>query len=245
MRSERVDESTPVIRQWRSRKLSQSRRLRSNSISFLQQLPLRRSLQRHSFLVGRLFMTRSKSNPWLHRFSLLLAMAVLGLLCLGGLVTSHEAGMAVPDWPNTFGYNMFFFPFSKWVGGIFYEHSHRILASAVGFLTIILAVWLGLIFALPTMRQVMRLLLGKIGAWHLPTAIIGTSPMAQEVVPVLGKQLALGLKVQWVVPETAEKHLSTAFAGFKCFRIRIAFPCFKDEDLAVLNIDRADIDLLS
>jgi len=59
-------------------------------------------------------------------------------------VTSHEAGMAVPDWPNTFGYNMFFFPFSKWVGGIFYEHSHRILASAVGFLTIILAVWLGL-----------------------------------------------------------------------------------------------------
>ena len=76
-----------------------------------------------------------------------------------------------------------------------------------------IAVWLGLIFGLPTMRQVMRLVLGKIGVWHLPTAIIGTSPMAQEVVPVLGQQLAVGLKVQWVVPETAEKHLSTAFAG--------------------------------
>ncbi len=76
-----------------------------------------------------------------------------------------------------------------------------------------IAVWSGLIFALPTMRQVMRLFLGKIGVWHLPTAIIGTSPMAQEVVPVLGQQLALGLKVLWVVPETAEKHLSTAFAG--------------------------------
>jgi undecaprenyl-phosphate galactose phosphotransferase len=74
-------------------------------------------------------------------------------------------------------------------------------------------VWLSLIFALPTMRQAMRLLLSKIGVWHLPTAIIGTSPLAQEVVPVLGKQLALGLKVQWVVPETAEKHLSSAFAG--------------------------------
>ena len=75
------------------------------------------------------------------------------------------------------------------------------------------AVWLGLIFGLPTMRQVIRLFLGKIGVWHLPTAIIGTSPMAQEVVPVLGQQLALGLKVRWVVPETPEKHLSTAFAG--------------------------------
>jgi Undecaprenyl-phosphate galactose phosphotransferase WbaP len=76
-----------------------------------------------------------------------------------------------------------------------------------------IAVWLGLIFALPTLRQAMRLFLGKIGVWHLPTAIIGTSPMAQEVVPVLGEQLALGLKVQWVVPETAEKHLPSAFAG--------------------------------
>jgi undecaprenyl-phosphate galactose phosphotransferase len=76
-----------------------------------------------------------------------------------------------------------------------------------------IAVWLGMVFALPTARQAMRLLLGRIGVWHLPTAIIGTSPMAQEVVPVLGEQLALGLKVKWVVPETAEKHLSSAFAG--------------------------------
>ena len=76
-----------------------------------------------------------------------------------------------------------------------------------------LAVWTGMLFALPTARQVMRLFLGRIGMWHLPTAIIGTTPMAQEVVPVLGKQLALGLKVRWVVPETPEKHLSSAFSG--------------------------------
>ena len=74
-------------------------------------------------------------------------------------------------------------------------------------------VWIGMLFAVPTARQLMRLLLGRIGIWHLPTAIIGTSPMAQEVVPVLGQQLALGLKVHWVVPETPEKHLSSAFAG--------------------------------
>jgi cytochrome c oxidase assembly protein subunit 15 len=52
--------------------------------------------------------------------------------------------MSVPDWPTTLGQNMFTFPYSKWTGGIFYEHSHRLLASAVGFLTIILAVWLWL-----------------------------------------------------------------------------------------------------
>lgn len=57
-------------------------------------------------------------------------------------MTSKGAGLAVPDWPNTFGYNMFLFPVSKWVGGIFSEHIHRLIASTIGFLTIILAVWL-------------------------------------------------------------------------------------------------------
>ncbi len=64
------------------------------------------------------------------------------LVWIGGLVTSHGAGMAVPDWPNTYGYNMFFFPVSKWIGGIFYEHTHRLVASTVGLLTMILALWL-------------------------------------------------------------------------------------------------------
>jgi cytochrome c oxidase assembly protein subunit 15 len=58
------------------------------------------------------------------------------------MVTSHEAGMSVPDWPNTYGYNMFLFPVSKWMGGIFYEHTHRLLASGIGLLTTMLAVWL-------------------------------------------------------------------------------------------------------
>src|SRR5678815_2332937 len=58
------------------------------------------------------------------------------------MVTSKGVGLAVPDWPTTYGYNMFFFPVSKWVGGIFYEHTHRLVASAVGLLTSILALWL-------------------------------------------------------------------------------------------------------
>jgi len=78
----------------------------------------------------------------LHRFILVTAVATFLLLGSGGMVTSHEAGMSVPDWPNTYGYNMFAFPFSKWVGGIFYEHTHRLLASGIGLLTTVLAVWL-------------------------------------------------------------------------------------------------------
>ena len=60
------------------------------------------------------------------------------------MVTSKNVGLAVPDWPTTFGYNMFLFPVSKWVGGIFFEHTHRLIGSLVGLLTIILAAWLWL-----------------------------------------------------------------------------------------------------
>ena len=89
-------------------------------------------------------MSQTTHDPWLARFAQLTALATLVLVCFGGLVTSHEAGMAVPDWPNTFGYNLFFFPISRWVGGVFYEHTHRLVASGVGLLTTILAVWLWL-----------------------------------------------------------------------------------------------------
>ena len=87
-------------------------------------------------------MSHSSPTPWLHRFALLTAGATLVLIGIGGLVTSHEAGMSVYDWPNSYGYNMFLFPVSKWIGGIFYEHSHRLAASVVGLLTTILCLWL-------------------------------------------------------------------------------------------------------
>jgi cytochrome c oxidase assembly protein subunit 15 len=74
-------------------------------------------------------------------FAWFTAAATVLLICSGGMVTSKNAGLAVPDWPTTFGYNMFFFPVSKWIGGIFFEHTHRLIASVIGFLTIILAVW--------------------------------------------------------------------------------------------------------
>src|ERR1700682_3506744 len=83
-------------------------------------------------------------KKWLSRFAWFTAVAALFLICSGGMVTSKGVGLAVPDWPTTFGYNMFLFPVSKWVGGIFFEHTHRLIASTVGFMTIILAGWLRL-----------------------------------------------------------------------------------------------------
>src|SRR5246500_2199758 len=86
--------------------------------------------------------TRGDSSKWLNRFAWFICVAALLLICSGGMVTSKNVGLAVPDWPTTFGYHMFLFPVSKWVGGILFEHTHRLIASAVGFLTIILAIWL-------------------------------------------------------------------------------------------------------
>jgi cytochrome c oxidase assembly protein subunit 15 len=80
----------------------------------------------------------------LHRFSIAVVICTVVLILAGSLVTSTGSGLAVPDWPTTYGENMFLFPPSKWVGGIFYEHGHRLIASGVGLLTIILALWLWL-----------------------------------------------------------------------------------------------------
>ena len=90
-------------------------------------------------------MTDSRYIPGLHRVALLTAAATFPLIFMGGLVTSHGAGMSVPDWPDSYGYNMFTFPPSQWLGrqagGIFYEHSHRLMGSVVGMLSIVLTIW--------------------------------------------------------------------------------------------------------
>ena len=82
-----------------------------------------------------------RASLWHHRYAKLVAACTFLLIAAGGMVTSTGSGLSVPDWPTTYGWNMFTFPLSKWVGGIRYEHTHRLIASTVGFLTIILAVW--------------------------------------------------------------------------------------------------------
>jgi cytochrome c oxidase assembly protein subunit 15 len=86
-------------------------------------------------------MDESGYNRGLHRVALVVAWATFPLIFIGGLVTSKDAGLSVPDWPNSYGYNMFLFPPRLWAGNIFYEHTHRLYASFVGLLTIVLAAW--------------------------------------------------------------------------------------------------------
>jgi cytochrome c oxidase assembly protein subunit 15 len=78
----------------------------------------------------------------LHLFALLVAASTALLIFAGGLVTSTGSGLSVPDWPTTYGWFMLTFPLEKMVGGIFYEHSHRLIASGVGALIVVLAIWL-------------------------------------------------------------------------------------------------------
>ena len=76
-------------------------------------------------------------NVWLHRYTVVVAICTLFLVVAGGLVTSNDAGLSVPDWPLSYGKLM-----PPMEGGIRYEHGHRMVATTVGLLTIILAVWL-------------------------------------------------------------------------------------------------------
>ncbi|HSP34714.1 MAG TPA: COX15/CtaA family protein [Thermoanaerobaculia bacterium] len=138
---------------------------------------------------------------WLRRFTKLVAGSTLFLIFAGAMVTSHDAGLAVPDWPNTYGQFMWSFPMSKWVGNIFYEHGHRLIASTVGFLVVIQAIWLQL-------REPKRFL--RILGW----CSLGT---------VIAQGILGGVTVLLLLP----KSVSIAHAGlaeiFLCVNVAIAF----------------------
>jgi cytochrome c oxidase assembly protein subunit 15 len=68
----------------------------------------------------------SAAIPWTSAFAWVTATATFFLLAIGGIVTAQEAGLAVVDWPNSFGYNMFLYPLSRMTGGIYFEHAHRL-----------------------------------------------------------------------------------------------------------------------
>ncbi len=80
-------------------------------------------------------------NPGFFWLAVLTALSTVALIGLGGVVTSKGVGLSVPDWPNSYGYNMFLLPVSHWVGGILWEHTHRLAASLVGLMTLVMAIW--------------------------------------------------------------------------------------------------------
>ena len=125
-------------------------------------------------------------------FAALVAASTALLIFAGGLVTSTGSGLSVPDWPNTYGWFMWTFPLSKMVGGIFYEHLHRLIASTVGFLIVVLAIWLARAEPREWVRRLGYLALaavvtqGVLGGitvlWYLPDAIsIAHASLAQIV----------------------------------------------------------------
>lgn len=83
----------------------------------------------------------SAISPWPHRLAVALALVTFPLIWVGGLVTTYDAGMAVPDWPGTYGYNLFLYPWQTWLAGpwdLFIEHGHRLLGAAAGLVAIAL-----------------------------------------------------------------------------------------------------------
>jgi heme a synthase len=108
--------------------------------------------------------TEQPFRPALHRFATFVAGCTVLLLAAGGMVPSTDSGLAVPDWPNTYGHFMFSFPLERMVGGVLYEHGHRLIASVVGMLTIVLAVW--------TWRAESRRWVRRLGAAALGTVIV-------------------------------------------------------------------------
>jgi len=124
----------------------------------------------------------SVESPWPHRLALVTAGATFLLILAGGVVTTTGAGLAVPDWPTTFGYNMFLYPWAKMTGGILYEHSHRLIGSLVGLLTLALAI------ALWTMEQ--RRWVRWLGAVAL-AAVVLQGVLGGLRVVLVAEQLAL------------------------------------------------------
>jgi cytochrome c oxidase assembly protein subunit 15 len=144
----------------------------------------------------------------LHTFSRFVAAFTVFLILAGSLVTSTESGLSVPDWPTSYGWNMFTFPPSMWVGGIFYEHGHRLIASTVGFLTIILAIWIWRQDPRRWMKRLGVIALGAVivqGAlggitvlFFLPAAISTAHAALAEIFFGLTVSIALFTSPRWI-----------------------------------------------
>ncbi len=98
------------------------------------------SLMAGGAALGRRRAARRDAN-WPAVFAAVAASATVLLIAIGGVVTGYEAGLAVVDWPNTFGHNMFLYPREKMTGNIYFEHAHRLMGSLVGLTTLSLAVY--------------------------------------------------------------------------------------------------------
>jgi cytochrome c oxidase assembly protein subunit 15 len=143
----------------------------------------------------------------LHAFAVIVAASTALLIFAGGMVTSTGSGLSVPDWPNTYGWFMFSFPLDKMVGGIFYEHTHRLIASSVGFLIVVLAFWLSRVEQRPFVRRlglvavaavVFQGILGGVTVlWFLPDPVSIAHAGLAQLVFCLTTAIALFTSSAW------------------------------------------------
>jgi heme a synthase len=143
----------------------------------------------------------------LRLYTRLVAISTAVLIFAGGLVTSTGSGLSVPDWPNTYGHFMFTFPFDKMVGGIRFEHSHRLIASTVGFLILVLAFWLWRAEPRAWVRRLGYIALaavitqGILGGitvlWYLPDPISIAHASLAQIVFCLTAAIALFMSRGW------------------------------------------------
>ncbi len=141
-------------------------------------------------------MKQSIHGLWLHRFAVLTSFFTWLLIWAGGFVTSTDSGLAVPDWPLSYGMLM-----PPMVGGIFYEHGHRMVATFVGMLTVILAIWLW--------RREQRQWLRRLGLLALAM--------------VISQGILGGITVLYLLPTPVSVSHATLAQTFFCVTVLIAF----------------------
>jgi len=141
----------------------------------------------------------------IHRLAVATAAATFVLLFVGGLVTSTGSGLAVPDWPLSFGQ-----VFPPMVGGVLFEHGHRLAATLVGCLTLLLALWLAIGEPRPMVRAAGLLALfavvlqGVLGGvtvlYKLPLAVSVTHACLAQAFFCLTVVLAILTGPRWAAP---------------------------------------------
>lgn len=185
----------------------------------------------------------AEPQVWLRRYAKALCGATLVLILMGGLVTSHDAGLSVPDWPTTFDHNMFTYPPSQWVGaeyrgyggsGVFWEHSHRLVASVVGLMTLVFSVWLALAdkriwvvllgFAGLMLVIVQGVLGGLTVLFGLPTAVSVSHGVIAQGFFVITIVLAYALSREWRRrKETETDTARRTFGGWSAAVLALVF----------------------
>ncbi len=160
-------------------------------------------------------MSNTEYHPWLHRYATFIAFCTFLLVVAGALVTSNDAGLSVPDWPTSFGT----FHMPRMVGGVKFEHGHRMIAGTVGMLTIALAVWIWGVESRRWLRWVAfaavmavlaQALLGGITVlFYLPVAISTAHATLGQIFFCLASSLALFTGANWRWEEAKVEDSST------------------------------------